>query len=159
MAVINRRRVLLLMLLRRRHARKKKRSWVRHINIDRLRKGEYHALIQEMRLADHESFCKYFRMTPSMFDSLLSMVGPAISQKRTNFRSPVLPGERLAVTLRYLATGDSMQTIAFSYRLGHSTVCNIIGKTCDALWNVLYKKYLKTPSNQTEWKRISDGCL
>ena len=50
-----------------------------------------------------------------------------------------------------------MQTIAFSYRLGHSTVCNIIGETCDALWNVLYKKYLKTPSNQTEWKRISDG--
>ena len=53
-------------------------------------------------------------------------------------RSPVSPGERLAVTLRFLATGDSMQTIAFSYRLGHSTVCKIIDDTCEAICGMLW---------------------
>ena len=36
-----------------------------------------------------------------------------------------------------------MQTIAFSYRLGHSTVCKIIGDTCEAIWNALAVDYLR----------------
>ena len=96
------------------------------------------------------------RMSPSRFDELLSLVGPSITRLRTNFRNPVSPGERLAVTLRFLATGDSMQTIAFSYRLGHSTVCNIIDDTCEAIWNVLCDKNLKKPSTETEWMQISE---
>ena len=68
-------------------------------------------------------------------------------------RLPVPPGERLAVTLRYLVTGDSMQTVSFSYRLGHSTVCNIIEETCQAIWaaNILtlygHQKLVKSGSN------------
>ena len=48
-----------------------------------------------------------------------------------------------------------MQTISFSYRVGHSTVCGIIDSTCDAIWNALYQEYLRRPSNQEEWKRLS----
>ena len=137
MATFYRRRLLLLLLLRRRLSRRRKRTWVRKINVKRREKEEYHALIQEMRLSDQDSFYKYFRMSPQRFDHLLGIVGPELTRQLTNFRSPISPGERLAVTLRFLPTGDSMQTIAFSYRLGHSTVCNIIKDTCDALWCVL----------------------
>ena len=149
--------LLLLLLLKRRLSRKRKRMWVRKINQARLCKGEYHSLIREMRLRDHESYFKYFRMTPSRFDHLLSLVGPAIIRQETNFRKPVSPGERLAVTIQYLATGDSMQTIAFSFRLGHSTVCEIIDDTCDAIWKAVSVDYLRTPSTKQEWKRISEG--
>ena len=79
-------------------------------------------------------------MTPTRIDQLLSVVGPAITRQHKNFWSPISPGERLAVTLRFLATGDSVQTIAFSDRLGHFTLCNIIDSTCDALWDVLAPK-------------------
>ena len=146
--------LLLLLLLKRRLSRKRKRMWVRKINQARLCKGEYHSLIREMRLRDHESYFKYFRMTPSRFDHLLSLVGPAIIRQETNFRKPVSPGERLAVTIRYLTTGDSMQTIAFSFRLGHSTMCEIIDDTCDAIWKVVSVDYLRTPSTKQEWKRM-----
>ena len=71
------------------------------------------------------------------FDNLLSSVGPWLTHQTTSTRNSVSPGERLAVTLRYLVTGDSMQTISFSYRLGHSTVCAIIDSTCAALWEAL----------------------
>ena len=40
-----------------------------------------------------------------------------------------------------------MQTISFSYRVGHSTVCGIIDNTCDALWDVVATEYLKRPTS------------
>ena len=96
--------------------RKRARSlWVREIFQRRTEMGEYHALISEMRLVDHESFYRYFHMTPQRFDNLLSLVGPLITRQATVMRSPISAGERLAVTIRYLVTGDAMQTISFSF--------------------------------------------
>ena len=73
-----------------------------------------------MRVVDHTSFYRYFHMTPDRYDDLLSRVGPAIRRQTTKMRDRISPAERLAVTLRYLVTGDAMQTISFSFRLGHS---------------------------------------
>ena len=162
MDAVKRRRVLLLLLLRRRRRLRRQKavirsSWVRKIFRNRAEMGEYHGLINEMRLFDHESYYKYFHMTPTRFDSLLSLVGPLITRQTTLMRAPVSAGERLAVTICYLETGDSMQTISFSYRLGHSTVCSIIDDTCDAIWKALSPEYLRTPANSDEWRRISDG--
>jgi hypothetical protein len=94
-------------------------------------------------------------MSPERFDHLLGLVGPVISRQTTNFRSAISPGERLAITLCYLVTDDSMQTNSFNFRVGHSTVCGIIDNTCDALWNVLSPEYLRRPATQEEWKVIS----
>ena len=131
-----RRQLLLLLLLHRRRKRNLKRHrkvWVRQIFCSRQAMGEYHSLIQEMRLVDHSSFYRYFHMSPATFDNLLSRVGPSITKQSTRLRKPISTGERLAVALQYLVTGDSMQTISFSFRLGHSTVCDIIGNTCEAI--------------------------
>ena len=84
-------------------------------------------------------------------------MGPSIRCQDTRFRQAIPPGERLAITLRYLVTGDSMQTISFSCRVGHSTVSGIIENTCAAIWNVLLPLYMSTPSTAAEWKRISQG--
>ena len=159
MAVLNRRPLLLLLLIRRRRRRRRerKRIWVRDIFKKRLQLGEYHSLINEMRLTDHQSFYRYFHMSPERFAHLLSLVGPAITRQTTSFRQPIHADERLAITLRYLVTGDSMQTISFSYRVGHSTICGIIDSTCDALWNVLSCEYLRRPSTPEEWIKISEG--
>ena len=111
MAAVNKRRLLLLILLlrrRRRVRRQQRRMWVRKIFQNRYTKGQYHTLIAEMRLGDHESFYKYFHMTPQRYSHLLSLVGPAITRQNTSFRQAISPGERLAITLRYLVTGDSM---------------------------------------------------
>lgn len=39
--------------------------------------------------------------------------------------------------------------------MGHSTVCQIIQETCDALWYVLMPKVLKPPSSPMEWIKIA----
>ena len=96
-------------------------------------------------------------MTPQRFSHLLSLVGPSIKRQDTRLREAIPPDERLAITLRYLVTGDSMQTISFSYRVGHSTVSGIIDATCDALWRVLTPEYMRRPTSAEEWRRVSDG--
>ena len=107
-----------------------------------------------MQLGDHESFFKYFRMSPTLFENLLAVVAPLIL-KSDEKREPVSPAERLSVILRYSSTGDSHQTIAFSYRLGHSTVNKIIAETCQAIWTALSPVYVKGPSTVAEWQDIA----
>ena len=157
MAAFNRRRLLLLMLLRRQlrmNGKYRKRFWVRPILQQRKQQGEYFNFVREMQMADHESFFKYFRMSPHLFENLLRLVAPMIL-KSDQKREPISPAERLSVTLRYLATGDSHQTIAFSYRLGHSTVNKIIPETCQAIWTALAPVYVQCPSTPKEWEDIA----
>ncbi|KAF0713191.1 protein ALP1-like [Aphis craccivora] len=54
---------------------------------------------------------------------------------------------------RFLATGDTFGTIAFSYRQGHKTVRRIVYETCDAIWKRLSPLYL-SPPNKEKWKKI-----
>ncbi|XP_049962386.1 uncharacterized protein LOC126482349 [Schistocerca serialis cubense] len=55
---------------------------------------------------------------------------------------------------RYLAHGDTQQMIVLSYRVGRSTACRIIRKTCQTLWNVLQPKFLKKPATD-DWLSIA----
>ena len=43
-------------------------------------------------------------MDSTSFEELLSAIAPKITHQDTVFRNAISPGERLAVTLRYLAT-------------------------------------------------------
>ena len=91
MAAFNHRRLLLfrnnllrLLLLRRRQKRRKKykkRFWIRRIYAERQQKGEFHLLVKELNMFDHEYFFQCFRMSPGLLDELLSWVGPHIKKK------------------------------------------------------------------------------
>ncbi|KAF0706914.1 protein ALP1-like, partial [Aphis craccivora] len=55
----------------------------------------------------------------------------------------------------FLATGDSYQTIAFSFRLGHSTVHSIVVEVCTAIIKQLLKEYIPEPKKEN-WEQISN---
>lgn len=95
-------------------------------------------------------------MSPDRFEHLLSLVGPIITKKDTRMRKAIEPAERLSLTLHYLTYGDSQQSNSFAYRIVRSTVAKIIRETCDAIWVVLHKEYLKPPNSNKEWKEIAD---
>ena len=59
--------------------------------------GEYYHLAPQIR-QDLDKFKEYFRMTPATFNHLLLTVQPIIEKKTTNWRKPIPPEERLAVT-------------------------------------------------------------
>ena len=103
------------------------------------------------------SRCRYMRMSPNRFEHLLKLVSPLINKKTTRFREPISPPQRLALTLRFLATGESQQSLSFSYRIGKATVSKIVSETSLAIYNALKQPYLKPPSSEKEWSSISSG--
>ena len=98
-------------------------------------------------------------MSPESFDHIFSLVEPLIIKNPTTLRKPVSPAERLSLTLTFLASGSSQTSMSFTYRIGRTTVSNIIRETCWALWQALHKKYLKAPRSHDVWKNISDKFM
>ena len=134
----------------------KKRFWVRQLYQARKEKGEFSLLVNDMRLFNEELFFRYFRMSPSSFETLLGWVAPLISKQQTNMREPICERERLCVTLRYLVTGDAQVTIAANYRMSPSVVGRIISETCGAIWDALKDEgYVKPPNSEDEWKQTA----
>ena len=100
---------LFILIRRRRRLRQElrhKRSvWMRTWIQKRQGKGVYRNLLQEFRLEDPEMFRRYHRVDIQGFEEILAMVGPHIQKEDTVMRRCINPGERLAATLRFLATG------------------------------------------------------
>ena len=160
--------LLLLILLRKRislknqvgkakNNRTRRRFWTRQIFLERNQKGEFHNLVKEMKLFDHEYFHKQFRMSPTTFEKLLSWVAPKIQKGSTHMRETIGPEERLCVTLRYLATGDAQVTLAASYRISPSVVSRTIKETTITLWDVLLEQgYISAPNSKEDWKDVGN---
>ena len=94
-------------------------------------------------------------MSPDRFDHLLSLIEGRIAKKDTKFRKSITPAERLAITLKFLATGDSQQSMSYSFRVGKATTSNIISETCEAIYECLKDTYLSPPKSSEDWLQIS----
>ncbi|KAK0140016.1 Transposable element Tcb2 transposase [Merluccius polli] len=57
---------------------------------------------------------------------------------------------------RYLATGDSLQTISFSYRVGTATVGRIVPEVAEAIFECLVEEFMPQPTKE-DWKSIAEG--
>ncbi|XP_020363112.2 protein ALP1-like [Oncorhynchus kisutch] len=119
--------------------------------------GEFHRLIQELRLFGEE-YRSYFRLDQSQLDHLLQMVGARITRTDTNYRESISPVERLAICLRFLVTGDSYRTIGFSFRVGRSTVAGIVPSVEQAIWDCLVGEYMPVPKEE-DWRTIAAEIL
>ena len=97
-----------------RKKRRKRLMWVRPLFQMRQQLGAYNLLMAEIRVDDVKMYGGFTRMSPEDFDVLLATVQDDITASST-FRRPIEPDMRLAVTLRYLATGESGITFIHSY--------------------------------------------
>lgn len=109
--------------------------------------------MRPMRDIDEQVHFKYFRMSAYRFDDLLHRIRPYIKHSATHV-CPVKLEERLAVTLRVLASGNSQQSVAQSYMLGSTTVSLIVKEVCDALWLALCSDFVALP-DRNKWTEIS----
>ncbi|XP_022177570.1 uncharacterized protein LOC111038674 [Myzus persicae] len=75
----------------------------------------------------------FTRMSPTDFENLLQKIGPRISKQDTYFRSPISAQDRLSVTLRYLATGDSYTSLQYVFRISKQSISLIVPDVCTAI--------------------------
>ncbi|KAJ8943663.1 hypothetical protein NQ318_005665 [Aromia moschata] len=66
-------------------------------------------------------FKNYLRTDSDTFKTLLDWVSPVISKQNTKMRESIRADERLAFTLRYLATGRSYEDLKFSTGISPSS--------------------------------------
>eukprot|EP00795_Rhopilema_esculentum_P010074 gene10074-18721_t len=154
LALAYRNRLIALNLLEK--GKIKRSFWVRELWKYREQQGHFDNLVQEMRLNDHSMHFNFFRMLPSTFDDLLKLVGPALLKKKSRFREPLSQALRLAVTLRYLATGESQASLSFNFRIGRSTVCEILDDVPEKIWSILCPISVPVPQDQNAWKKIAN---
>ncbi|KAG0442834.1 hypothetical protein HPB47_015574 [Ixodes persulcatus] len=98
--------------------------------------------MQVMRDQDPQLFFRFYRMSPQLFDKLHRLVAERLTKQHV-VREPITSGERLAMTLRYLSSGNPIMDIAMEFRVGLETAREAIHLTCQVLWEELAPRYMK----------------
>ncbi|CAH2016057.1 unnamed protein product [Acanthoscelides obtectus] len=82
------------------------------------------------------------------------MVGGKIMKQDTKFRETIPASLRLAVTLRYLASGDSFSSLMYTFRISKQVISKMVPEVCEAIISSL-KQHIKRPTSEADWKAIS----
>ncbi|XP_068082638.1 uncharacterized protein [Anabrus simplex] len=135
--------------------KERKKQLVHPIWKSRDKEGEFSTLYKCLK-DDEVKFHGHFRMSRNTFSKLFKKVEPLITRKDTFWRPAITPMERLAVCLRFLATGDSFKTISYSYRLGHSTVHKIVKETCEAIIRAMIHEVMPHPTEEMWKAKVKD---
>ncbi|CAH1992755.1 unnamed protein product [Acanthoscelides obtectus] len=135
--------------------RRKRRFWIHPILKKRGELGAFHTLVKNQLREDEAKFYNYFRMQKTTFDKLLQKLSQKLKHQDTNMRQSIPPAERLAVTLRYLATGATFTDLHYTYRIGVKTISCIVREVCQCIWSELCKEYMKMPSKE-DWLQIAN---
>lgn len=135
-----------------RRCRRPRRFWVRPSIVNGRRKYRASDFMKDLLLDEADElnleyrndvgFTNFFRMKRSDFELLLKLVQPKISKTNTKFREAIPASERLAVTLRFLATGDSYHSLMYAMKISKQAISVFVPEVCDAIVEAL-KDYVK----------------
>ncbi|KAF9417377.1 hypothetical protein HW555_005474 [Spodoptera exigua] len=156
--------LLLLIILKRRKRRRiqnhrrpiHRRHWVHPILTSRNKNGQHKLLFEELKCYP-DKFFKYFRMSVNSFNELLSVLHDDLKHQDTRMRKSISPTERLAITLRYLATGCSFGDFELVYRCGASTARLIESDPWTSCTCIQYAAYNKTRPGRRDWGAARRG--
>ncbi|CAB0001486.1 unnamed protein product [Nesidiocoris tenuis] len=127
--------------------KKKPRWWTKNFYLTREESGGS-SLLAELKFQQVSGLYKNFtRMHPSDFEFLLQKIGPKIVRQDTRFRKAICVQDRLAVTLRFLATGDSFTSLQYLFRISKQAISEIVPDVCQAIVDVLLEDYMPAGSH------------
>ena len=114
--------------------RRRRRSvWVRPWIERRVQLGQYTRLMEELRLEDVKAFKNFLRVEPELYEELVERVSHRIWKQDTAYRQSLRPGLKIAITMRYLASGDSYHSLMYAFRVPHNTISKFIPEVCEAI--------------------------
>ena len=112
-----------------------RRWYIGPLNMRRSGVGQLQ-LISDLRVIGSDKHMPYFRMDKTCLDQLLKLVNPWLKHAKSHAK-PISNVEHLAITLRYLASGDCVQSVAFAHRVSDSFVRQCVEETYLALCNAM----------------------
>ena len=152
-------RVLAVVRDRQAHRRRPKSCWhVTWLSTEqRLAHGMYHQLMLELERNDVPAFVRLMRFEPAMFREMETRLHHVLEKEDTNMRAAISPAERIAVTLRYLATGETFRSLAFQFRIAHNTISGIVPEVCEAIIAEYGPEVMPEMTREEDWLDVADG--
>ena len=65
--------------------------------------------------------------------------------------------ERLPVTLRFLASGKTYDSLMHQYRIHKTIISKIVLEVCQAIYDTLKDRYFSVPNTKEEWEQIIEN--
>ncbi|XP_034034854.1 putative nuclease HARBI1 [Thalassophryne amazonica] len=140
---------------RRQAIARRRRMWVSPWLQHRRLHGQYEKLMKELHAEDVTAFTNFMHMEPPAFHELLTRIAPRITKQDTNCRKALEPGLKLAITLRFLATGNSYKSLQYGFRVAHNTISMFIPQVCQAIIEELSDEVLMCPDTPEGWKQVA----
>nr|XP_022906000.1 protein ALP1-like [Onthophagus taurus] len=112
-------------------------------------------LLRELSIEeDYGLFKNFCRISREDFVNLLQLVELKIMKSDMNYRRAIPAIERLAVTLRSLATGDSYTSLMYTFKISKQAISKIVPEVCNAIVEVLQDN-VKLPQTEEDWLHIA----
>ena len=121
--------------------------WVRPWLLQREERGAYLNIMADLYATDIPGFTNYMRMTPEFFEMIKTRLEPHLARQATNYRAAISVGEKLALTIRYVATGESYTSLSCQFRVGRSTISKFLPEVCRDIQDEFRVKKSKSTSN------------
>lgn len=122
--------------------KKRSRLWIKQWRKTRLDSGNIQNMMRELQ-PELDDFKNYIRMDETCFKRILKAIKFDIQKQNTNMREAISPEEKLSVTLRFLATGESFTDLNYNSKLSISFLSEAIIDVCDAIIRNLKNNFLK----------------
>ena len=133
--------------------------WVRSYLTEERRRdsSHYYTLLNEERMEwDEFVFRNYTRVTLPVFLEILDRIREGITRRDTHLRAAIEPGLKLAVVLRYIATGDSFRSLSYAFRVGVSTICTFLVPVCRAISDAYRQEAFPDEWTEQLWRDTAD---
>ena len=108
---------------------------------------------------DIEYFKYLVRMEPEMFYEILARITHRITKQDTNFKRALEPGLKLAITLRFLATGEAYKSLGTTFRVGYNTISLFVPEVCEAIIQEYLQEVVVLPTTEDQWKAVAEGFV
>ncbi len=95
--------------------------------------GQFEHLMVELRIEDLAGFQNFVRCQPAMFQEMVNRLTPLICKLDTNYHKALDPGMKVAITLHYMATGDSSKGLQYGFRVAYNTICVLIAEVSSTI--------------------------
>lgn len=127
---------------------KRNRScWVKGWVGRRSNLGASSTILRELANEDPQEYRKIMRMSVNQFNELLSLVEGQISKADTLMRNAIPAHIKLEIALRFLATGDSYQSLAIFFRVPANTISSFMSDVLKAITTALNDYIKVSPIN------------
>ncbi|XP_005181795.1 uncharacterized protein LOC101888354 [Musca domestica] len=100
----------------------------------------------------------FFSITEKQFRHLVNILEPLVMVLEPHRRKkPFSAEERIAITLKYLATGEVNSCRNYCFRASKPVIIKMIADICEKIYELLKDEYVSLPKTDEEWINVIGG--